>query len=645
MPHFSRTLSLLCAGGLTAFACTKTPTVVDRQVTVHVPAACALSSSAFGTFYPRGDYQPAAMGSNDLDFLSMVGVTLASFSSSTRSIALDVSDDSLHWCGLSSVESSGDVDALVWPYATSCALTGSFGQRSSGMLGVIDSRRALVIGGSVPGGGATPASFAIDLATGESTMLAEGLLTPRESATITAFGANAAIVAGGASPDANATPNATAEVYVAGSSAAVGDFDGMPIALSTERADHGAVVLASGATLLVGGRNTQGLVAELEAIDPTTRRARTSGLATLAVPRTSPSVMRLASGEILVASGFDADGAAVPTLEWFAPDASAPSTDTRALEVGRASAFVALPGGGALAVVAPSTSDPTCAMPGCETNDACPNNVWIIGADHAIESAPRLCDALTQVVLYPGSEGSPLLWTGARWLRWSPWGAALTAVSRDSCEHNLSALNAPIANSFVAISASLGTIGPSQTARVASPDIGLAIWLETSGSVTGLRFDTRNEYETDSTLAPLLNTGPDFFAPDQLTGDAVAFDPSSGLTLASGASAFLSDATFASVAIDLDVDPASAPNVVIRDTGGNEVDVGSVSCPFAPSPSASAGALTLHVTRNGGSVSSQWSGGTSSACVAPFAPDARVSIGLRGSNSTSYAQNFIVTRL
>ncbi len=59
------------------------------------------------------------------------------------------------------------------------------------------------------------------------------------------------------------------------------------------------------------------VLASLEAIDPVAQRARTGGLALLAVPRADPVVLRLASGEILVAGGVDATGLPVSTLEWF----------------------------------------------------------------------------------------------------------------------------------------------------------------------------------------------------------------------------------------------------------------------------------------------------------------------------------------
>ena len=65
-------------------------------------------------------------------------------------------------------------------------------------------------------------------------------------------------------------------------------------------------MLATGETLLVGGIGQFGVpLATMEIVDPKTRRYRTSGVATLLVPRSSPTVLRLASGEIMVAGGFD----------------------------------------------------------------------------------------------------------------------------------------------------------------------------------------------------------------------------------------------------------------------------------------------------------------------------------------------------
>ena len=175
--------------------------------------------------------------------------------------------------------------------------------------------------------------------------------------------AGGAVVAGGVRPVPGGETLASAEVFAS----SAGDFDGQLITLSEPRARHGAAVMTNGETLLVGGVGASGAVlGSMEIVDASTHRAQTTTLAGLAVPRANPQVMRLASGEILVAGGVDASGAPVSTLEWFASDATSASRATQQLVASSHEAFIPLDAGGALAVIAPDT--PT---PGFQ-------NVWII---------------------------------------------------------------------------------------------------------------------------------------------------------------------------------------------------------------------------------------------------------------------------
>ena len=188
----------------------------------------------------------------------------------------------------------------------------------------------------------------------------------------------------------------TAEVY----SSELGGIDqGQRITLSTNRSNHGAVVLVTGETLLVGGvgQNGSTVLSSMEVVDPVTRTVRAENVAALAVARRSPVVLRLASGEILVAGGFDASGASIATVEWFSPDASAVSKRAHDLVVDAvARAYVALEGGGALAVFA-----------SLQATDPGYQSVSIIDADGSFEPATPVPGTLTQPILFGGAGGAP----------------------------------------------------------------------------------------------------------------------------------------------------------------------------------------------------------------------------------------------
>ena len=313
----------------------------------------------------------------------------------------------------------------------------------------------------------------------------------------------------------------------------VGDFEQRRIDLSEPRTRHGAVVLSTGETLLVGGRGPAGPLRTMEIVDPVTRRARTAGVALLNVARERPTVLRLSSGEILVAGGLDASKNEVPTLEWFAPDASRATKRPVDLVTGQERAFVALEAGGALAVIRPQSGP----------SDF--KTVWVISADGTLEPALPINPAeIDTVRLFAGAEGAPALWTGRRWMRWSPWFGGFEPLA-----------NAPDPQKDSAPGPRLDII--------ANGDSGLALWLDDRGdaglNVTGFRFATRTRF--GAVPKPLLVNGTEQLAPDRLAGtpgSSIQLDPARGLVLGSGASAFLSDVTFADFELEVDI-TAAAP--------------------------------------------------------------------------------------
>ena len=595
-------------------SCKLQPTIEERMLVVYAPRSCPVSQSeAFSVIYGSGDFEDAQSAVSSL-YLRQVGATLTELPAKTRSVIVDVSQQSVGWRGTAEVPHSGPINVLVWPTGNeTCVLTRNVEPRTDVTLGVFG-RHIMVAGGKLAG--QVPHTFVGDLSTGIVEALDFGLGTRRSRATVTAFRAAPnddpaqALVAGGEDPDTLAALN-TAEIYVPkpGAPGDLGDFIRERIDLSEPRTKHGAVVLATGETLLVGGTGQLGVpLRTMETIDPKTHRYRTSGIAILAVARTSPTVLRLASGEILVAGGFDRSNQPVPTLEWFSADASHPTKRPVDLVTGRDRGFVPLEAGGALAVIVPAGG----------TSDF--KTVWVISADGTLEPGLPIDPAtLDKVRLFQGTEGAPVLWTGQRWLRWQAWFAAFQPIP-----------DAP-AN------------GPS-SAAIANGDSGLALWLDDHipGQlyVTGYRFAARTRY--GAVRNPLLVDGTLGLAPDRVTGtpgSSIRFDERGGLELGPGASAFVTDVSYADVTVE--VDAFAPPAIVLRQENGRELTVGGAECAFAQKPTTN-----LRVDRKGTQVRFTIDKDEPRLCPTELSEGARVSIGVRGPDGTgvSYARNLRITR-
>ncbi len=597
-------------------ACNRDAVVTTRTVTLHTPKACAVSSDAFAQYFELGDFEAAEPTTGYA--VGDVGSTLPEIDPAARALVVEATESNTGsdatWSGVAPVASSGNVDVLLLPSLSACALTGQPGVRPGAAMAAIGGDLALVVGGGVPGNAMATATYVANLSTGVLARLtAPDLGALRDRTTVTPFG-DGALVAGGADLETGA-PESTAETF-----SATGGFDSQhPIILSEERADHGAAVLVGGQTLLVGGvgadRTTP--LASMDRVDPATKTAQEQGLAVLAVARRSPQVLRLASGEVLVAGGLDASGSPVPTIEWFSADASHATRAARDLVTGAARTVAPLGGGGALAVIAPPAgADPSFL------------DVWVIDADGAFEAATPLPDVAAPV-LFPGAGGAPVLWTGVasdgssagRWLRWQPW---------DGTFGPLGVLDATPAN--------VGAV-------TASGDPGLAMWLDgASFALTLLRFDTRGPYA--SLGGPLLSTTSADMAPDRLAAAGVAsFDAATGLTLGPGASAFVTDRTYADVTVAVGAPTGEPAMLVLRDDLGVELEVGGVTCPQALAKTGKASSLL--VTRSGTTVAWSLSTGATGICPTALRSGSRVSIGVRapGDVTRSIARDLVVTRV
>jgi hypothetical protein len=596
-----------------AASCNRGPTVIERKVTLNVPAACAANGGGYATYYGLGDFEPTTPQAGH--FLSPVGDTLSEIDARSQALVVQVSESAeagegeKTWAGVADVPPSGDVNVLVLPQFMSCALTspGSALMASVGSaLGSIGSQRVMLVGGK-----GNPPTFVADLTTGQVDPVSQDLLTPRAYASLTAFG-DGALVAGGIDVGGDGEVLQTAEIYDPN----LGGFDQQnALMLGTQRSEHGAVVLATGETLLVGGVGGDGttLLDSMEVIDPVTRIVRGEGLATLSLPRRDPAVVLLASGEVFVAGGLDASGTPVSTLEWFSSDATRASSAPYDLgAAGSAQAFVALEAGGALAVVA-SPQD----------GSACSYSVWQISANHEPQAAAPVNCTTAKPVLFGGAQGAPVLWTGDRWLQWQPWIGSFGALD--------------------VLDAQPAMIGDA----TCSPDPGLAMWLDPSTQLlTALRFDTRNEYST--LPSDLLVSGTEEMAPDRLALNGVVFFDTQSLEgeldLGFGDSAFVTDRTYADVAIDVTMPSTQPALVVLSSTVGPDLVVGdSLTCPAQ----WGAAPFELHVERHGATVTWSTAAGASGTCMSSVDPAARLSIGLRGASEStlSAARELGITRL
>jgi hypothetical protein len=605
-----RLRSLIAVAGVTgAFAaCNDDP--APRTVFVHVPAACAPDTvEAFGVFYAFGDFEATVEAPAEERTRLRDKGELERLPIGTRLLVADVSTltDARTYRGIAAADTGADAHILLWPELLegrpACALSGDLGARVDGGLGRVGRQSLLFTGGRSADGSNVPRSYVADLARGRIRQLPIGLASRRLNPTVTRFSPAAGptflygfvepsegfgLVAGGADPESN-LPQGTAEIY----SEASGDFLAERIQLGVARADHAAVVLVNGETLLIGGRDANGALRSLEAVSPVTRRVRSS-VGTLERARRNPIAMRLLSGRVLVLGGVDDAGAPVPDLELFEPD-GARSAGQRAIRFppARHQAAVPLLGGGALVVQA--------------SEDPSRNNVWRISADGIPDAAGVIETAPDEApFLFPANDDRNALYAKGAWYIHNPWAAANADVFLP--------LSGPPRG---------GPAAGSHTADLGDP--GLVAWTDDQAKLRALRFSTQSPYHR--TRGELLTVDTRGFVPDRLPQvDGFRFDEAKGLALREGETTALAGQTFASFTLQF----SGAPLVVLRDEFGNEFSVGlaggdtqgAASCLFAFGDRS-------RIARSGQALAVE-SGPGRAACTLPFAPSARLSIAFRG---------------
>jgi hypothetical protein len=569
-----------------AAACHKDIQVTSRVVTAWVPAACPVDANGYGSYLALGDYD----GNQQPPFHHpiAVGTNLTEIDNQARELVITATENGPTWQGLAAVPPSGDVNVLVLPNLSPCSLSGTVGPRAGSTLAPIGANRVMIVGGNAS---PVPPTFVADLTTGAVTKAQPDLTPPRLGATVTPFG-DGALVAGGISDSSN-LPLADAQFY----SPSLGGFDRTrTIALSEPRANHAAAVLADGRTVLVGGSADAGgktLLKALDVIDPTTMSAQEEGFATLVTPRLDPTVVRLASGEILVAGGKDTTGAPVTTMEWISYEAGTNETPSPLEQpwVDRPFTMTALEGGGALVV------------------ESRMHTTWIIGAVGDIKQATgATLGPLPNPVLFGGAGGAPVLWTGTdpttpgRFLRWLPWMA--------------------IWGEFVTVDGAT----PSIQGTIVSPDPVLGIWFQAQPpQLVALRFDTRNAY---SELMPggevdLANDT----SPDELPSTiSVSFSMDTGIAVTGEATAYVTDRTYEDVTVHVTSSTKPGASVVLHSANPNPV--------ILPDPGRVPGS-TLDVKRTGATLSYSVDGGPYTTSQTAIAVGTRVSVGVRGFFDTS----------
>jgi hypothetical protein len=133
-----------------------------------------------------------------------------------------------------------------------------------------------------------------------------------------------------------------------------------------------------------------------------------------------------------------------------------------------------------------------------------------------------------------------------------------------------------------------------------------------------------------------------------------SFDPAAGLTLGAGASAFVTDRTYANVTVRAGAPTGAPAMVVLRDELGAELEVGGASCPGALG--SGTGPSSIEVQRKGSVVTWSLSSGTTpgsttttatGTCKTGVRTGARLSVGVRApaGATASVVRDLTVTRL
>jgi hypothetical protein len=590
----------------------------ERRIVPHRVPGCELTSNSGLVVKALGDFpQPFADGVDD----SMQRKDLNRLPFELRGVEATSTPPS-GLLGVGYADPPDDVHLSLWSSSQSCTPIDDVipASKDGPAMTAFADGSAVILAGLYPEQRPQDSAFALvfDTRTGEK-------LGPKDMnahrlafATVTPFG-RGALIAGGADPKYLPIRPTVKSALVFRD----GSFQEPPVALGDDfRAKHGAVVLADGETLLVGGEDENGsalasLIAVAPTSDPPFGQARASGLGSLTTPRKFPTVLRLANDRILVAGGVNDAGEPVPTLEWFEPDGSTctqsdcPPVQSLFARLDRA--FVALSAGGALAVgIGPDPNHPANIV----------GDVWWITDEGVLDPLTPLTDAqlgTQKPRLVPAANGSPWLWNGVAWFRFDPWLKAFVTPE-----------SAPLD-------------GPDSDLPVIAVDPGLMMWPERiqdadSGErvtkMRGFRHDVRGPLASDTAFVFVDRALP-HVVPDRPPGTDITIDDD-GLHISNDARVVIADATYADVTISGRVHSMSLPAL----TFGPTFAIGR-DCPWPDPGRADAGFSdagprmdrTFDVKRSGAKILISVDKGPWKPCERG-GPEGRVPIGLAGLGSS-----------
>jgi hypothetical protein len=486
-----------------------------------------------------GDFDASTLTSETLTQPGAEGTPLR-FPAATRAVELRGEGGPTTYRGLGELGPEGAIDVLLLPSDSGCDLVAADPGRPYPLdtgghaLGFSSRHRVLLLAGGLSSSADSARALAVRVDTGVSTEVVGGMIPGRAFASITELGPDALLVAGGIDPSEGPDGPALASAIVYDARENRFDRSNL-IPLSKPRARHGAVVLASGETLLVGGSGS-GVLGSLEAVSPLDRAARIEGLASLREAREQPRVLRLDDGRLFVGGGRGASGEPVHGLEWLSPDAAKNLTpDGPGFRVAAEPAFAPMPGGSVLAIGVCSADMVSCPA----------ERVAWLRADFRLDPLPALPFSPTAPELVPAADASPLLIAtapaGARVvLRFDPW-LGLFSPADDL---------------------------PEAPAPATLPlDAGMFVWLapRTGGlALRALRHGTRNRWSRD--VAPLLLADARHLGPDRAPGAALGYG-AGGLYLASSDAlaprALVTDTSYESLRLELELGEGPPPRIAL----------------------------------------------------------------------------------
>jgi hypothetical protein len=573
------------------------PLRVHSLPSCPIPTPAELSLTALGDF-PTSDRSVASLSLTARN----LGLTFPSATLALDSSAHPASSDQA-FIGFSERDGSG-LDLLLWPEGSPCELArpGSYPAGLGGeALGFASASGLLLVAGSEGfASSAVVGALTFDARRGQVVVVdpRAAMRRPRAFATITGFGPKL-LVAGGEYPiHERGSPahvfNDTAEVY----DPATGSFEADPVPLALGVTRHSALLLESGEIALIGGKTEASAASNfIQVVSPLTRTSNLLG--TLRVGRSSPTLLILEDGRLLVAGGEDAQGSPVGALEWLGADASplpVPFDGTISLPARFDRAYAALPGGAVLAVGGCEDRAPQpgedCAR---ECQRGCPPRpgyeAFWISASGAV-TALNLPLRAGRASLLPGTEGGPWLIADGD----SPAGEA------SSASHPALYRFDPWRASFEPAGTELGlarALAPPQFVAMGSDSFA---WLmQDAGGVVleGVRLGTRSAFSSDIPLVtprhPSDPSRPAHLVPDQPPSAALSYEPGRGaLAFAASASdtletcVWISDARFADFSAEFDFSSDVSPTLRLGPTPlveSGAADTGSCHLPVRPAGS------------------------------------------------------------